>query len=113
MNTQHFDHERAAAMVGKYLIIGLEIHDQQDNHVDNAQLHGRILRVNADEGVVVALHPSGVEYAMPGVLAAYEQAPPGDYQFKSTGEVIHDPDLMTSWVVYEPPEWDDEHQVPG
>lgn len=91
-------------------MIGLEVHDRHDNHVDNVQLHGRIARVNPEEGVVVLLHPSGVEYAMPAVLAAYEDAPPGDYQLQSTGEVVRDPDLLTSWVVYEPPEWGDREE---
>jgi hypothetical protein len=104
MNDPHFDHERAAALIGKHLIIGLTIHDREDNPVDHVQLHGDIVRVNQAEGVVVRLHPSSVEYAMPAVLAAYEEAPPGDYRFSATGEVVSDPDLMTTWVVYEPEE---------
>lgn len=104
-NSPHFDRERAAALVGKHIIIGLTVHDRQDNPVDHIQLHGDIVRVNEAEGVVVQLHPSGVEYQMPAVFAAYEEAPPGDYQFAATGEVVSNPDLMTTWVVYEPEEW--------
>ncbi|HVZ38396.1 MAG TPA: hypothetical protein VHI13_03895 [Candidatus Kapabacteria bacterium] len=112
MNNPHFDTERAAAMIGKHIIIGLELHDRQDNHIDNIQLHGHILRVNADEGVVVHLIPSGVEYAMPAVLSAYEPAEPGDYEFQSTGEIVSNPDLMASWVVYEPEDWGDAPPAP-
>lgn len=100
----YFDNDRAATMIGKHLIIGLTIHDALDNVVDRVQLHGNIVRVNEKEGVVVQLLPSGVEYAMPAVFSAYEEAPPGDYHFQSTGEVITNPDLMATWVVYEPPE---------
>lgn len=106
-SNQHISPERAATMIGKSVIIGLTIHDRDDNEVDRVQLHGEILRINQEEGVVVKLLPSGVEYNMPAILSAYEEAPPGDYHFQSTGEVITDPDLMTSWVVYEP-EWSDE-----
>jgi hypothetical protein len=108
MNDPHFDSERAASLVGKHLIIGLTVHDREDTPIDQIQLHGDIVRVNQPEGVVVRLHPSGVEYAMPAVLAAYEPAPPGDYQFSASGEVVRDPDLMTTWVVYEPESWEEE-----
>jgi len=91
-------------MIGKHLIIGLTIHDMFDNVVDHVQLHGNIVRVSAEEGVVVKLVPSGVEHIMPAVLSAYEEAPPGDYHFQSTSEVVSNPDLLTAWVVYEPPE---------
>lgn len=104
----HFDAERAATFVGKHLIIGLEVHNRLDELVDTVQLHGPIVRVTPDEGVVVSLHPSGVEYAMPAILSAYEEAPPGDYHFQASGDVVSNPDLMTTWVVYEPPEWDEE-----
>jgi|GEM_PF-3314603 len=102
--TQYFDRERADGMIGKHLIIGLTIHDAFDTVVDRVQLHGTIIRVTQDEGVVVRLLPSGVEHAMPAILSAYEAAPPGDYHFQNTGEVVTDPDLMTTWAVYEPPE---------
>ena len=107
-SNQHINQEQAAAMIGKSVIIGLTIHDRDDNEVDRVQLHGETLRINQEEGVVVKLLPSGVEYNMPAVLGAFEEAPPGDYQFQNSGEIITNPDLMTSWVVYEPETWKDE-----
>lgn len=101
MSTQ-FNPERAEEMLGKHLLIGLTIHDHLDEVVDRVQLHGDIIRINQEEGVVVRLHPSGVEYAMPAVLSAYEEAPPGDYHLQATGEVVSNPDLMATWIVYEP-----------
>ena len=104
MTQTHFNPERAEAMIGKHLLIGLTIQDHLDNVLDRVQLHGDIIRINSEEGVVVRLHPSGVEYAMPAILSAYEEAAPGEYHLQSTGEVVVDPDLMATWVVYEPAE---------
>lgn len=108
MISPHFDAERADGLIGKHILIGLEIRDRNENHVEDVQFHGNIIRVNATEGVVVLLEPSRVEYCMPAIFAAYEEAPPGSYTLASTQEVIHDPDLLTTWVVYEPPDeaWD-------
>ncbi len=100
----NFNAEQAEAMIGKHLLIGLTIHDHLDEVVGRVQIHGTIVRVNQQEGVVVRLHPSGVEYMMPAILAAYQKAPPGEYHLQDTGEVVTNPDLMATWIVYEPPE---------
>jgi hypothetical protein len=37
-------------------------------------------------------------------LEAFEAAPPGEYRLRSSGEVVVNPDYITSWVVEAPPD---------
>ncbi len=36
-------------------------------------------------------------------LSAFVEAPAGEYRFRTTGEVVVNPDLMTQWTIEDPP----------
>src|SRR5262245_54337385 len=96
------DQEQAASFVGKYLLIGITSLDHEGNLIEQRQFHGRIVRVNEHEGIVVKLSGSGDEYALPPDLNFLQEAPKGEYRLHSTGEVVTDPDLLTSWTINKP-----------
>jgi hypothetical protein len=54
-------------------------------------------------GIAVELSDSGDVFWLPPEPSALNHAPPGEYRFRSTGEVVVDPDLMTTWTVTAPP----------
>jgi hypothetical protein len=87
--------------VGKTIIVGMSYREYGHEVSRQYQFHGDIVRVNLQEGVVVRL-PSGEERQLPPDARAFKPAPPGEYRFRSTGEVIVNPDLMTTWFV-DPP----------
>jgi len=43
---------------------------------------------------------------LPPEPEAYEPAPPGEYRLRSTGEVVVDPDYLTTWTVGSPADED-------
>jgi hypothetical protein len=87
--------------VGKTIIVGISYRDHAQEVSRQHQFHGEIVRVNLREGVVVRL-ASGEERRLPPDPRTFRPAPPGEYRFRSTGEVIVNPDLMTTWLV-DPP----------
>jgi len=40
---------------------------------------------------------------LPPDLRAFQDAPPGEYRLRSTGEVVVDPDFISSWTINRPP----------
>ncbi len=96
---------RAEEFIGKTVIIGLRKYQEQEDgsrqRTEQLQLYGQIIRVNLSEGVVIGLK-DGSEYKLPPDISMFQPAPPGEYTFTSTGEVIVNPDLMTMWTATAP-----------
>ena len=93
------DEAGAATFVGKYVLVGLTYQSKAGEVLEAKQLHGRIVRINDQEGIVIALSPTGEEYVLPPALEALKEAPKGEYRLRSTGEIIVDPDLLTTWTI--------------
>src|SRR5262245_24869125 len=100
-----FDESAAAEMVGKRVLIGIT-HLKSDGTVEKMrQLHGTIFSADAKQGIGVKLAGEGREIWLPAELQAFKAADPGEYRLRSTGEVVVDPDYLTTWTV-PPPETD-------
>ena len=86
----------------KHIIVGLTYLDHEGNFVEQVQFHGYIVRINQSEGIVIQIGTTEKEYALPPDLASIKNAPPGEYRFRTTGEVVNNPDFMTSWTITKP-----------
>lgn len=93
-----YDEKKAQELVGKDIIIGLTYLDNNDNIIERKQLYGDIIRIT-ESGVFIIIRNTGEEFSLPPQLEAFEKAPEGEYRFKTTGEVIINPALMTTWTV--------------
>ncbi len=96
------DQELADSHIGKHLLIGMTYLDHEDNLIEQKQFHGIIVRINKHEGIVVRLHDSNEEYKLPPDLNPLQEAPKGEYRLRSTGEIVVDPDLLTTWTLTKP-----------
>jgi hypothetical protein len=94
------DDARARQMIGKHVIIGLTYRDHTGAVEEQVQLHGDIVAI--DDVVTVRLSGSGEAFTLPADLDAFTPAPPGEYRFRATGEVVVNPDLMTTWTIHRP-----------
>lgn len=101
-----WDADRAASLVGKYVLIGMTWVDADGKLVRQDQFHGRITVVDESNGVGIALEGArdGETYWLPPDLRPYRPAPPGEYRLRGTGEVLRDPDLLTTWTTRKDPE---------
>jgi hypothetical protein len=89
-------------VVGKRVLIGLTYVDADGDVVGRAQKHGVV--VSADDQVVRVRLADSEEFTLPPDLEAFEVAAEGEYHLKETGEVIVDPDFITTWTIHTPPE---------
>lgn len=101
-NNHIIDEQKVAQMINKHIIIGITIYDFDGTFLEQKQMHGDIVRINEEEGIVIKLHNSDVEYSLPPHLDSVQIAPEGEYRFRSTGEVVVNPDFMTSWTITKP-----------
>jgi hypothetical protein len=90
-----------ADLVGKHLLIGLTYLDAEERPVRQVQLHGRIIQAD-ESGLVIERADTGKRFALPPQWDSLQVAAPGDYRLRSTGEVVVNPDLLTTWTVVMP-----------
>lgn len=92
---------KVAFMTGKTVIIGITVLSAENTVVEQRQLLGRIQSVGTD-AVVVTLASREEAYRLPPDVRAFTEAPPGQYRFRTTGEVVTDPDFECRWTLRQP-----------
>jgi hypothetical protein len=95
------DDQFAAELLGTRVLAGVASVDRAGNVVSRRQFHGTVVRASVDTGVTL-LDPEGQEHWLPLDREAYEPADPGEYQLRSTGEVVVDPTWLTRWTIHPP-----------
>ena len=92
-----FDEQRAASLVGKYILVGLTHVDHLGNETGRWQMHG-VIETASPRGVGVSLRGvyEGQPCVLPPDLTGIYPANPGTYRLKSTGETVVDPDYVAS-----------------
>lgn len=88
-------------LFGKYLLVGVTFLDAEENVIEQYQTHGTIISVDDRTGVVIEKSDGSGRYTVPADTGGIHPAPPGDYQIRTTGEVVVDPDFMSTWTVFE------------
>ena len=87
------DDRFAAELLGTHVLAGVADVDRSGNVVARRQFHGRVIRASVDQGVTV-VDAEGKEHWLP--------LEPGEYQLRSTGEIVVDPTWLTRWTVQQP-----------
>ena len=94
----NFDKTKADEMIGKYLLVGVNRLDSDENIVSTEEIHGRVLRVS-EEGGVIIVQSDGGEFGLPPLLDCYEEASEGVYSLKSSNEKITNPNYLATFNV--------------
>jgi hypothetical protein len=92
-------------MVGKRLLVRITYVGSGDSSDEKVQFVGVVTDVDP---VVMIDHGMAEPFSLPAERDAYDEAPPGHYTLHDTGEVVEDPDFMTTWTVNPPDKWFDE-----
>ena len=95
------DDRFAAELLGTHVLAGIADLDRCGNVVARRQFHGTVIRASVDDGVTL-VDAEGQEHWLPLDLDAYEPADPGEYQLRTTGEVVVDPTWLTRWTIQPP-----------
>jgi hypothetical protein len=93
----------AASYVGKTLLIGVTYLDHQECVTGQEQWFGTIKEVSIERGIVVDLEGSDQYCAIPPCMDSLQPAPPGEYRLRGSGQIVVDPDFLTTWERKSPP----------
>ena len=88
----------AGALVGKTLLVGKSYLDGGGHVLAQEQFHGEIVHADS-RGVTVRRADTGEAEHMPSDRRMFQPAPPGEYRLRSTGEVVVDPDLLSTVTI--------------
>jgi len=91
--------------IGKHVLVGLTYVDHTNTVTKQAQLHGTITRIT-DEGIFFEPANGEGEFSLPPDVDSLRPAKPGEYRLRSTGEVVVDPDYVSSWTINAQPPGD-------
>jgi hypothetical protein len=86
-------------LINKVLLIGITVLDEKDELIKQIQVYGSIVQANAD-GIVILRKETNTEFSIPPDFDNINEAELGDYHLRSTGEIVVDPDYISSWTVH-------------
>lgn len=96
------DESKAGEYLGKTILVGVTYLDHMGVETGQMQWYGTITEVSNEKGIVIALKNDTTPCALPPDLSALRPAAPGEYRLRATGEVIMNPDFITTWVCEKP-----------
>lgn len=99
-----FGQDRSNGVIGKYVLVGLTYLDERNNFLERHQVHGRIVAADQERGYTIRLEGTrkGEFLRLPPHPEPFLAAKPGQYRLRSTGEVVCDPDFLTTWIIQKP-----------
>ncbi len=98
----YLDESKAKDYVGKTILLCVSYIDHEEKQTGQMQWYGVITEVSNTKGIVIALKNDSTYCALPPDLSPLRPAKPGEYRLRATGEVITDPDFITTWACKEP-----------
>lgn len=89
-------------LIEKTILIGLTYYTADHEFIEQKQYWGTVIESNEDR-ILVKLN-DGEIFGLPADLSSTKIAPPGEYRLRSTGEVVTNPDYLTTWSITRPKE---------
>lgn len=86
-----------ADLINKTILIGLTYYTANNEFIEQKQFWGVVIESN-EKHILVKLQ-NGEIFSLPPDLSSTRIAKPGEYRLRSTGEVVINPDYLTTWNV--------------
>ncbi len=83
-------------LLGKILLVGITYVDADGNVKEQKPFWGTV--VTADKNQITVKQKNGETFSLPPDISAIETAPEGEYRLHSTGEVVVNPDFLSTWI---------------
>ena len=96
MNSQLHEAE-ARKYIGKTVLIGIADLDRDGKPTKQRQFFGTITEISVQNGMIITSKNDSTQLALPPELSTLRPAKPGIYRLRTTGEVVIDPDFLTTW----------------
>src|SRR4051812_28784908 len=86
--------------VGKLVLVGITRVNSAGEAISQLQYHGRISGVSG-EGIHIETL-GGKTMTLPPAVDSLQPAAPGEYRERSSGELVINPDFISTWEIREP-----------
>jgi len=86
-------------IIGKTIIVGITYLSKDGVLLEQTQFFGTIEHADKKKGIAIKKANGGETFNLPPDIRSIRIAQPGEYKFWSTGEIIVNPDLLTTWTV--------------
>ena len=95
-----WDPKLAVELVGKRVLVGVTDLAPDGAVAGQRQFHGHAIRADRCAGIALRLGGAraGEEVVLPPDTRAFRPAAPGEYRLRGTGEVVENPDFLTTWL---------------
>jgi hypothetical protein len=99
-----WDQSIASKLVGKLMLVGLTYMDAENRPLRQEQFFGRVISAGQTVGIRLSLEGGriGENFDLPPDTRSIQQATPGAYRLRSTGEVVTDPDYTVTYLIHAP-----------
>lgn len=97
-----WDEQRAQSLLGKHVLVGITYLEADGQTVAaQVQLHGTVVSVDQKNGIEISRRGlnEGEPFWLPPATGPFEDASPGEYNLHSTGEILVNPDIISTWTV--------------
>jgi len=84
-------------LLGKMILVGFTYYTHDNVFVEQKQFFGTVIAVH--QNCIVIRKADGSTFTIPPDLRSTRIAPPGEYRLRSTGEIVLDPDYLSTWIV--------------
>lgn len=81
----------------KVFLIGITFVDDEETLIEKYQTSGTVIELT-DDGVIKFLRGDKSVFQLPYDKESISEAKPGEYREKVTGEIIINPDYITTWT---------------
>lgn len=86
-------------IIGKTILVGITYTDSIGNITDRKQFYGKVVNANNQKGISVLVDGIKGTYCLPPDLSSIKAASLGEYRLHSTGEIVVNPDLLSTWYI--------------
>lgn len=93
-----WDEAAAAALVGRRVLLAIEVADADGHVVRETRYWGRVAAADEQAGIDLALDDGGT-FSLPPDLGRFRAVPPGEYHGDVRGEFLERPDVRATWRV--------------
>ncbi len=84
-------------VLGRILLAGISYYSQDSELLERVQIWGTV--VEADDRAIAVRRSNGEVFTLPPDLSAIRRANKGEYALKTTGEIVIDPDFLSTWSI--------------
>ncbi|WP_431113198.1 hypothetical protein [Variovorax paradoxus] len=97
-----WDASIAKKLPGKIVLVGVAYFEvDAEEPFKQQQLFGRVLSADRATGILLSLEGqrTGEQYRLPPDTRSFQEAGPGEYRLRSTGEVVVNPDFTVTFSI--------------